>query len=251
MAGTGGGIEYVSLAGLRVDGRRPPEVRRLTYQFGVISGAQGSALFAQGDTKVMASVYGPREVKYASEAEHDKAVLKCEFYASPFATAERRQRSTGDRRAVRDGRVLQKALEATVLTHLFPRSQIEVFVHVLQGDGGAVCAAINAATLALCDAGIPMRELVVACAAGHLAGHTLVDLNYLEESAGGPVVPVSLLPRANKLVSLSLQAKLPLDAFDAVMGGAMDGCRRIYQKIENALRERTHQLAAARGGVDA
>ena len=248
---SGGGLDYVNMAGLRIDGRRPKEVRQLQIDFGVVSGAQGSCCLAQGDTKVIASVMGPKEVAYASQAEHDRAVLKCEFYSSPFAPAQRRQRSAGDRRAVAAGRVLQKALEATVLTHLFPRSQIDVFVHVLQADGGAECAAVNAATLALCDAGIPMRELVVACAAGHLAGHTLVDLNYLEESAGGPVVPVSLLPRANKLVSLSLQAKLPLDAFDAVMGGAMDGCRRIYQKIENALRERTHQLAAARGGVDA
>lgn len=250
MAAHGGGIEYVSIAGLRVDGRRPNEARRLAFDFGVVSGAQGSAFFAQGNTKVIASVYGPREVAFASQAEHDRAVLKCEVYAAPFSTVERRKRSAGDRRAVAAGRVLQKALEATVLTHLFPRSQIEVFVQVLQGDGGNACAAINAATLALCDAGIPMRELVVACAAGRVDGHVLVDLNHLEESSGQPCVPVSLLPRANKIVTMELAAKLPLDQFDAVLTAAMDGCRTVYQKIENALRERTHAMAAARGGAD-
>ena len=44
-----------------------------------------------------------------------------------------------------------------IRTELYPRSQIDVFVEVLQADGGNYCACVNAATLALIDAGIPLR----------------------------------------------------------------------------------------------
>ncbi len=56
------------------------------------------------------------------------------------------------------------------MTSLFPRSQIDIFVQILQADGGTRCASINAATLALINAGIPMKDFVVSCAAGCIEG---------------------------------------------------------------------------------
>ena len=73
---------------------------------------------------------------------------------------------------------------------------------MLQADGGTRCAAVNAACLALADAGVPMRDLVAACAAGHLDGSALLDLNYSEDSGGGPDVVVALQPNADKVVLL-------------------------------------------------
>lgn len=54
----------------------------------------------------------------------------------------------------------------------YPRSQIRLFVQILQADGSGMAAAMNAATLALADAGIPMRDLVVACSAGMSGAQT-------------------------------------------------------------------------------
>ncbi len=56
-------LEFVSAAGLRVDGRRPKEVRRMRSRLGLFSRVDGSAYFEQGNTKVIAVVYGPREVR--------------------------------------------------------------------------------------------------------------------------------------------------------------------------------------------
>ncbi len=55
--------------------------------------------------------------------------------------------------------------QATIKTELYPRSQIDIFVEVLQADGGNYCACVNAATLALIDAGIPLKDYVTACTA--------------------------------------------------------------------------------------
>lgn len=52
------------IIGLRIDGRRPNELRKLNCEIGVFSQADGSAVLSQGNTKVIATVYGPHEVKF-------------------------------------------------------------------------------------------------------------------------------------------------------------------------------------------
>ena len=54
-------VRYVYV-GLRVDGRRPPELRKLQCKLGVFQQADGSAFLEQGNTKVLATVYGPHDV---------------------------------------------------------------------------------------------------------------------------------------------------------------------------------------------
>jgi exosome complex component RRP41 len=56
------GIEYLSPEGLRVDGRRPVELRKLECQMGRCQQADGSVFLEQGNTKVIATVYGPHDV---------------------------------------------------------------------------------------------------------------------------------------------------------------------------------------------
>jgi exosome complex component RRP41 len=55
-------FEFVSPEGLRMDGRRPGELRRIEAKMGVVSKADGSALFRQGNTQVLVTIYGPKEV---------------------------------------------------------------------------------------------------------------------------------------------------------------------------------------------
>ena len=51
------------IIGLRIDGRKPNELRRIQCEVGVFDKADGSAVFSQGNTKVVATVYGPHEVR--------------------------------------------------------------------------------------------------------------------------------------------------------------------------------------------
>jgi len=142
--------------------------------------------------------------------------------------------------------VIKQTFEAVVMTELAPRSQIDIFVSVLQADGGTRCAAINAATLALIDAGIPMKEFVCACAAGFVNGTAILDLNYVEDSSGADL-PIALLPQSGKITMLQMDSKLRLDEFEQVMHLAVEGCKKLHVLLLESVKQRTEALIESRG----
>lgn len=79
-----------------------------------------------------------------------------------------------------------------------------LLLQVLQADGGTRCACINAAFMALADAGIPMRDMVAGCAVGYLQSTPLLDLNYMEDAGGGPDISVAVHPNLDRLVLLQV-----------------------------------------------
>lgn len=83
--------------GLRIDGRRPAELRKITSTTCVLSQADGSAYLEHGNTKVLAAVYGPREARHRALVLHDRAILNVELNVAPFSTGERRRRSKNDK----------------------------------------------------------------------------------------------------------------------------------------------------------
>ena len=201
-----------------------------------------------GNTKVVAAVYGPREVVRASQAKHDRAVVRAEYGMATFATGERKKSSRGDRKSAEISTLIADVFAPVILTELYPRSQIDIFVHVLQADGGNVAAGINAATLALIDAGVPLRDFVVASTAGHIDGINVLDLNYLEDaSGGGPELLLALLPADGTLASLTMNARVPLDTFDGLVSLATKGANLIYEVMTNKVREHTKALASSKG----
>jgi len=74
-----------------------------------------------------------------------------------FSSGERKRRPRGDWKSQERSAQLRHAMEAIIHLELYPRSQIDVFVEVLQVDGSDYCASVNAATLALIDSGIPIK----------------------------------------------------------------------------------------------
>uniref|UniRef100_A0A7R9VK90 Uncharacterized protein n=1 Tax=Chlamydomonas euryale TaxID=1486919 RepID=A0A7R9VK90_9CHLO len=250
--------EFVTPEGLRLDGRRPTELRTMAAQLDVLSSADGSAVFEMGHTKVMASVFGPREVVKRGERNDERAIIKCEYSMAVFSTGDRRRRGKGDRRSAEISLMIRSTLEQIVMTELLPRSQIDVYVQVLQADGGTRCAGINAALLALADAGIPLRGVVAACAAGYLDGEPLVDLNYEEDSGGGPDLSLAMHvgrlreesgePDAEpKIVLMQMDSRVPADVFERVMRLAQMGCLGVAKVLRAAMHEHTERLATARG----
>ncbi|GKU87990.1 hypothetical protein SLEP1_g2309 [Rubroshorea leprosula] len=222
-------------------------MRQLRAQIGNVAKADGSSVFEMGNTKVIAAVYGPREVQNKSQQISDQALVRCEYSMANFSTGDRMRKLKGDRRSTEISLVIRQTMEACILTHLMPRSQIDIFVQVLQADGGTRSACINAATLALADAGIPMRDIVTSCSAGYLNSTPLLDLNYTEDSAGGPDVTLGILPKLDKVTLLQMDAKLPVDIFENVMQLAIEGCKAIANYIREVLLENTNQLEYRRG----
>lgn len=184
------------------------------------------------------------------------ACLEVTFKSAPFAPSSDRRIANPktDRRLVEHAHLLKRAMEAALLLHLYPKSKIEIIVWILADDGGRLCAAINATTLALVDAGIPMKDIICACSAGKSSSSNdavLVDLNRREESSTGGqaavYLPCAMLPQRGTVVLAQCEARLPsLSTLERVLDAAMDGCRAVFEILQAAIREHASTLLAAR-----
>jgi len=238
------GFELLADQGLRIDGRRPNELRKIQCKLGVFNQADGSAYLEQGNTKVLATVYGPHEVRGSRmNALHDKVLINCQYSMATFSTGERKRRPRGDRKSQEMTLHLKQTFEAVIKTELYPRSQIDVYVEVLQADGGNYCACVNAATLALIDAGIPLKDYVCACTAGFISDKALMDVSHTEAS-NGVELTVAILPRSEQIVMMDMSARIHVDHLGKVLDVAIQGCKDIFQIVDQAVRLHIGKLSA-------
>jgi exosome complex component RRP41 len=222
---------------MRPDGRRNDEIREVKIEAGVLKRAVGSSYVEWGKNKVYAAVYGPREVFPRFLTKNEQALIRCRYNMAPFSVDERK-RPGPDRRAVEIGKVMQGALEPAILAHLFPKTMIEVNVEVVQASAGTRCAGITAASVALADAGIPMRDLVPACAAGKANDQIVLDLGKEEDNLGQADVPVAIIPRTGEITLLQMDGSLSSLELEEIIRLAMTGCMTVYEKQKEALRKK-------------
>jgi exosome complex component RRP41 len=164
-------------------------------------------------------------------------LLRCRYHMAPFSVQERKSPAPS-RREVELSKVIREALEPAIFLEYYPRTGVDVFVEVLQADGGTRCAALTAAALALADAGIPMRDLVAACAAGKADDQVVLDLMDEEDKLGSADVPVALMPNLNAITLLQMDGILTLEEFEQAVKMAIDGCKLIYDLQKEALKTR-------------
>ncbi len=227
--------------GLRVDGRRLDRLRPVKREVGTLDKADGSAYIEQGRNRILAAVYGPREAHPKHIALPDRAVIKCRYHMAPFSVDERKSPAPS-RRELELSKVIREALEPAVLTDLYPRTTIDLFVEVLQSDGGSRCAGITAASLALADAGIPMRELVAACAVGKVQGQLALDLSDIEDKQGEADLPVAYMPNSNLVTLLQMDGSLTLNEFESGLNMAIEACRTLHAMQREALKNKYSQV---------
>lgn len=223
--------------GLRTDGRTPDQLREIKIQVGVVKNADGSAFIEFGNNKIIVAVYGPREVHPKHMALPDRCVLRCRYHMSPFST-DTRKNPAPSRREVEISKVMREALEPALMLEDYPRAAIDVFVEVLQADGGSRCAGISAASVALADAGINMRDMVTACAAGKVDERIVLDINDTEDKEGGADMPVAYMPHLNQITLLQLDGILNSEQFNECLDKALNGCKSIYELQRSALMKR-------------
>lgn len=221
--------------GLRIDGRKPDELRPIKIEVGVLSNADGSAYIEQGKNKILAAVYGPKELHPKHLALPDRLVLRCRYHMAPFSVQERKSPAPS-RREIELSKVVREALEPAIFMEYYPRTAIDVFIEVLQADGGTRCASITVASLALADAGIPMRDLVAACSAGKVDDTIVLDLMDTEDKVGSADLPVAYMPNLGVITLLQMDGILTLEEFEKAVNLAIDGCKKIYAMQKEALR---------------
>jgi len=222
---------------VRSDGRKLNEMRPINIEVGLLSNADGSAYIEQGKNKILAAVYGPREIHPKHQALPDRAALRCRYHMAPFSVQERKSPAPS-RREQELSKVMREALEPSIFTEYYPRTAIDLFVEVLQADGGTRCAGITAASLALADAGIPMRDLVSACAAGKVEGRLVLDLDDLEDKSDGADMPLAYMPNYNAITLLQMDGMLTSEEFEQVFNLALEGCKQVNQLQKEALRKK-------------
>ncbi|HET6399244.1 MAG TPA: exosome complex exonuclease Rrp41 [Candidatus Thermoplasmatota archaeon] len=227
-------VELVSKKGIRLDGRKVDELRPIKIEAGVLHRADGSAYLEWGGNKVIAGVYGPRELNPKRFQESDKAVVQVRYTMAAFSTSDRK-RPGPDRRSQEIGKVIADAFENVVLTERFPRGAIDVHVEILEANAGTRCAALVCAAVALADAGIPMKGLVSAVACGKANGQVILDLNGQEDNYGEADLPVGVNHTTGEIVLLQMDGNLSPEEFEKALDMAVEANKKIHAVMREAL----------------
>lgn len=221
----------------RSDGRKPEDLRPMEITAGVLENATGSAMVKMGRTVAVAGVFGPREKFPRRLQEFDRASLQCRYMMTPFSTDER-VRPGMSRRAKEISMVIKNALEPAIFMEEFPKAAIDVFIDIIQADAGTRTAGINAASVALADAGVPMRDLVVSVASGKIDGKYVVDLAGKEEDASDCDLPVAFMPREGKITLMQMDGDLTKEDVKQLLKISKDACEKICKMQKEALKKR-------------
>ncbi|ABK78158.1 RNase PH [Cenarchaeum symbiosum A] len=237
MGGRDTDVVLLDENGIRCDGRKISETRRVEITAGVLNNANGSAYIEFGDNKILAGIFGPRDVHPKHMVRTETGILRCRYHMSPFSVSERKKPAPS-RREIEISKVIKEALEPSLMLEQFPRTAVDVFIEVLQADGGSRCAALAAASVALADAGIPMRDMVSACAAGKVADTIVLDVNNEEDQAGQADMPVGYMPNLDQVTLIQLDGVLTPDEYSRCAAMAIDGCKQVYEVQKKALSDR-------------
>ncbi|HDJ94707.1 MAG: exosome complex exonuclease Rrp41 [Thermoprotei archaeon] len=227
-------IKLIDENGLRIDGRKPDQLRPVKMEVGVLKNADGSAYVEQGNTRVLAAVYGPREIHPKHLTLPDRAILRTRYHMVPYSTDERKSPAP-TRREIELSKVIREALESVIFVELYPRTTIDVFIEVIQADAGTRTAGLMAASLALADAGIPMRDLIAAVAVGKVNGTLVLDVNQVEDEFGEADMPIAMMPSLGEIVLLQLNGVLTEEEFYEALKLAQKGIMQLYEIEKQAL----------------
>ena len=154
-----------------------------------------------------------------------------------------------DRRTAEMQTTIANAFTSTLFTHLYPHSTITISLHVLAQDGSLLAACLNAATLALIDAGIPMSDYIVACTSGSTSSYSsndesadpLLDLNGMEEQEL-PFLTVGTLGAGEKVSVLVMETRVQIGRLEGMLAVGVDGCKQVREILDQVVRRQGKKI---------
>jgi exosome complex component RRP41 len=228
----------------RHDGRALNECREMKAKVGVVPNADGSAMFSFGKTVAIAAVYGPRLLHPQHMQDPAAGILRVNYDLLSFSVSDRKKPGPS-RRSQEISKVTQWALEPVLDLKAFPNTVIDVQIYILQADAGTRTAGINAASLALAHAGIPMKDLICSVAVGKQDKDLVVDLDKeeedFEEGEGATDFPVAKVANSDQFTLLQLDGKIQPEKVKEVLKISTEVCKKIYEVQKNALKEVVEQ----------
>ncbi|MEK6528738.1 MAG: polyribonucleotide nucleotidyltransferase [Nitrospirota bacterium] len=177
--------------GVRADGRKPDEVRKISCDVGILPRAHGSALFVRGETQALVVVtLGTSDDEQRIDAleGESKKVFMLHYNFPPFSVGEVKFLRSAGRREIGHGMLAERALKEV----LPPRSDfpytIRIVSDILESNGSSSMATVCGGTLALMDAGVPIKAPVAGIAMGLIKEGentvVLTDILGLEDHLG-------------------------------------------------------------------
>ena len=169
----------------------------------------------------------------------------------PFSSSGERVRPGGSRRSKEISLVTEKALLPVLDLNEYPNSVVDVFIELPQTEAGSRCAGICAASMALADAGLVMKDLVAAVSVGKVDDKLLVDLDYQEEAyEDAPVadIPIATMPNYDKITLLQMDGLVTKDDLKKLLEMGKKACKDIYEIQKQALKSKykTEMTGAAK-----
>lgn len=218
----------------RTDGRKPLELRPIKMDMDVVSRADGSCQVSFGKTTAVTAVYGPRRLFPRFLQESDTGILRCRYSMAPFSVDERK-RPGPSRRSTEISKAMRHAFEPTVFLEDFPKVTIDVFVEIIQADGSTRVTGINAASVAMAAAGIPMRDLVASCSVGKVDDELVVDLNGIEDNNSDADIAFAMMPNKELITLLQMDGRLTKEEIMKLLEIAKENCKKIYEMQREVL----------------
>jgi exosome complex component MTR3 len=221
---------------LRLDRLRvtPDDLRPTFMKLGVVSSAAGSAYVELHRTRVLCSVYGPRNDTRSNREFNEEGQLVCDFKFAPFADADARRERGQDDDELEFSSILVQALSPAVILSKLPKCVVSIYVVVLESDGGALAAAINCASLALVDAAVEMYDIVTAASAGVISEQVVLDPSREEERSGQGSVLLSFMPSIGRMTHMLQSGSLQHEQLQEAADLCTDACTGIVKNMLTA-----------------
>ncbi|MFM8552314.1 MAG: polyribonucleotide nucleotidyltransferase [Nitrospiraceae bacterium] len=237
---------------VRADGRGPSDIRPITCEVGILPRTHGSALFTRGETQSLAVV-----TLGSTDDEQRIDALEGEYYRTfmlhynfpPFSVGEARPLRSPGRREVGHGALAERALKPVIpAKDVFPYT-LRIVSDILESNGSSSMATVCGGTLALMDAGVPIKEPVAGIAMGLIkeGARVLVlsDILGLEDHLGD--MDFKVTGTKNGVTALQMDITIggiTADLMRQALEQARVGRLHILEQMRKALAEPRTNLSA-------
>jgi len=232
--------------GVRPDGRGLREIRSLSAEVSILPRTHGTGLFNRGETQILGvttlgSSGDAQRLDNLSPEETKNFMLHYNF--PPYSTGEARRVGSPGRREIGHGALAERALSAVLPAQEdFPYT-IRIVCEALSSNGSTSMGSVCAGTLALMDAGVPIKSPVAGISVGLITGEdgeyvTLTDIQGLEDHVGD--MDFKVAGTSEGVTAIQLDIKVNSISFDVIkdaLSQAKEARTQVLEVIKSAIPE--------------
>ena len=239
--------------GVRADGRKPEEIRPIAVEVGVLPRTHGSALFTRGQTQslgiaTLGTAHDEQRIESIDVAHETTKSFMLHYNFPPFSTGEVKPLRGTSRREQGHGALAERAIQPLLPAYEdFPYT-IRVVSEVLESNGSSSMASVCAASLALMDAGVPMRAACAGVAMGLVMEgdkvEVLTDILGVEDALGD--MDFKVAGTRNGVTSIQMDIKvegLTIEIMREALARAHKGRLHILDRMDEVIAAHRGQLS--------